>query len=66
MKPRAMRAVLRGVSTLEQLQELEARFTREWAGAHKGRVRVLKMMARRRRWLAQSVCAVQRTAGDRG
>ncbi len=65
MKQATMRNILRRVRTLEQLDELAKDFTPEWAGCiapqedaffdapvvHKGRLKVVRMIERKRRVL---------------
>jgi hypothetical protein len=49
MKARTMRNILRRTRTVPELHMLLGEYTWTWAGSHKGRRRVVRMLDRERR-----------------
>jgi hypothetical protein len=64
MKARTMRNIIRRTRSYADFQELRLRFSRQWAGDHKGRLRVVRMLDETQARLDQAREEIRRKARD--
>jgi hypothetical protein len=57
MKRRTTQSILRNIRTVEHLDRVCAEYTIEWAGSHKGRRKILALIAEKRKRLEKAAKA---------